>query len=168
MTQQIQRTLQKTTNPIPEFTMGPQRQQLAPAVHSGVAPIKTLSSGVVRMACSHHAVPHIHEHSEITVLVVSGMVASLAGDQLEETFLHAPGSIMYIGPGVPHIGINLAPDAEATVFEVRTDRAFNDDVVRLPELDAIAAARVDQLQRDFELGMLTDQLEAPTASTALW
>lgn len=168
MTRQVQRMLQKTTSPIPEFTMGPQRQQLAPAVHSGVAPIETLSSGVVRMVGGHHALPHIHEHSEITVLVVSGMVASLAGDDLEEMFLHAPGSIMYIGPGVPHVGINLDPDTEATVFEVRTDRAFNDDVVRLPELDAIAAARVDQLQRDFELGMLTDQLDAPTASTALW
>lgn len=168
MTRQLQRALRTTTNPVPAFTMGPQRQWFAPVVHSAVAPITSLASGIVRMPGGHHALPHVHVDSEIMIFVVSGMAASLVGHQLDEVFFHAPGSVMYIGPGVPHVGVNLSHDIEVEVFEVRTDRAFNDDVVRLPELDQIAAHRSAQLRSEVTLGHFDEQLRVPVVSTALW
>ncbi|GAA1964290.1 hypothetical protein [Amycolatopsis minnesotensis] len=168
MTRQLQRVLHTTSNPRPDFGMGPQRQQLAPVVHAGIAPITSLSCGVVHLAGGHYALPHLHVTAEISVYVVSGMAVTLAGPELELTFLHAPGSIMSIGAGVPHIGANLDVTGKAEAVEFRTDRHFNQDVELLPGLDGIAADRVARLQRDFALGKFAGQLKEPVTSTVFW
>ncbi|HET6285827.1 MAG TPA: hypothetical protein VFG15_03620 [Amycolatopsis sp.] len=167
MTRLLKRELHTTTNPAGDYAAGPQRQQLAPAVHSGIAPVDALSAGVVRMPGYHHALPHLHARSEIAIYVAYGLVASLVGPELEHTFLHSPHSIMMIGKNVPHIGVNLSPEV-AMVFEARTDPAFNADVERLPYLDALAEARVAQVQRDYSLGRFHDQLKTASWSTAVW
>ncbi|UUV32046.1 hypothetical protein NQK81_00960 [Amycolatopsis roodepoortensis] len=167
MSTQTQHRLHTTTNPMADYAAGPQRQQLAPAVHSGIAPIDALSSGVVRMPGYHHALPHLHAYSEITIFVAYGLVASLVGDELEHTFVHSPHSIMTIGKGVPHIGVNLSAEV-AMVFEARTDPDFNTDVERIPRLDTLAEARVAQVQNDYRNGRFHDQLQTASWSTAVW
>jgi len=155
------RDIRIATGELGEAVMGPQRQQLTVAVHSGLAPIRTLSSGTVRMAGGHHALPHIHAESEIQVYVVRGRIASLVGPDLTP-ILHGPGSLVYIAPGVEHTGVNLDPHEPADLIEVRTDPAFNADLVRLPDLDALTETRVAQLRRDYVLGRYHEQLATPS------
>jgi uncharacterized RmlC-like cupin family protein len=104
------------TGKLGEPVMGPQRQQLTVAVHSGLAPIRSLSSGFVRMPGGHHALPHIHADSEIQVYVVRGRIASLVGPDMTPT-LHGPGSLIYIAPGVEHVGVNLDPYEPAELVD---------------------------------------------------
>ncbi|MEV6832058.1 hypothetical protein [Amycolatopsis sp. NPDC051102] len=146
---------------IPPFALGAQNQKLAPVVHDGVVDPKGLTCGLVRMEGAHHAAPHIHEASPILVYVHSGMIASLVGEALEPLF-HAPGSILWVGPGVVHLGLNLDPVTPAELLEARTDPAFNVDVHRRPDLDALVAERVADLQRRYAAGQLDDQLTGPT------
>lgn len=153
--------IQIATGELGEPVMGPQRQQLTVAVHSGLAPIRTLSSGTVRMAGGHHALPHIHAEAEIQVYVVRGRIASLVGADLTP-LLHGPGSLLYIAPGVEHVGVNLDPYEPADLVEFRTDPAFNKDVVPLSGLDALAEARVTELRREYLLGRCDEQLAIPS------
>lgn len=149
------------TPDFPPFVLGAQNQQLAPLVHAGVVDPKGLTCGMVRMEGAHHAAPHIHEHSPILVFVHKGMIASLVGEQLRP-MLHAPGSVLWIAPGVLHLGVNLDPTAPAALLEARTDPDFNRDVVRRPDLDDLVAERVADLQRRYAAGQLDDQLTEPT------
>ncbi len=144
-----------------EAVMGPQRQRLTVAVHSGLAPIRTLSSGTVQMVGGHHALPHIHAEAEIQVYVVRGKIASLVGPDLTPILL-GPGSLLYIGPGVEHLGVNLDPYEPADLVEFRTDPAFNADVVRISGLDALAENRVTHLRREYLLGRCDEQLATPS------
>ncbi|OXM59525.1 hypothetical protein CF165_47140 [Amycolatopsis vastitatis] len=153
--------IQIATGQLGEPAMGPQRQQLTVAVHSGLAPIRTLSSGTVRMAGGHHALAHIHADSEIQVYVVRGRIASLTGPDLTP-IVHGPGSFVYIAPGVEHVGVNLDPYEPAELVEFRTDPAFNKDVVPLSGLDALAESRVTQLRREYLLGRCDEQLAVPS------
>ncbi|SEB46061.1 Uncharacterized protein, RmlC-like cupin domain [Amycolatopsis tolypomycina] len=153
--------IQIATGQLGEPVMGPQRQQLTVAVHSGLAPIRTLSSGFVRMPGGHHALAHIHAESEIQVYVVRGRIASLVGPDMTPT-LHGPGSLVYIAPGVEHVGVNLDPHEPAELVEFRTDPAFNTDVVPITGLDALAETRVTQLRREYLLGRCDKQLAIPS------
>lgn len=153
--------IQIATGQLGEPVMGPQRQQLTVAVHSGLAPIRTLSSGTVRMPGGHHALPHIHAESEIQVYVVRGRIASLVGPDLTP-LLHGPGSLLYIAPGLEHAGVNLDPYEAAELVEFRTDPAFNADVVRIGDLDALAETRVADLRREYLLGRCDEQLATPS------
>lgn len=162
MTQLMPHTdIQIAAGELGEAVMGPQRQQLTVAVHSGLAPVRALSSGTVRMPGGHHALAHIHAESEIQVYVVRGRIASLVGPDLTP-ILHGPGSLLYIAPGVEHVGVNLDPYEPADLVEFRTDAAFNDDVVNLPGLDPLAETRVTQLRRDYLLGRCDQQLATPS------
>ncbi len=145
----------------PPYAVGAQNQQLAPVVHSGVVNPRGLTCGMVKMNGGHRAVAHVHEHSPILVFVHTGVIASLVGEQLQP-LLHAPGSVLWIGPGIAHLGINLDPDATASLLEARTDPAFNDDVVRRPDLDELVAERAADLQRRYARGDLDHQLAAPS------
>ena len=151
------------------FEQGAQNQQLAVAVHSGIARIESLASGVVRMPGGHQASAHAHRHSEITVFVQRGLAASLVGDDMQPV-LHAPGGVCYIAPGIPHAALNLQPrsadprDADTrtvVAFEARTDPTFNDDVVLLPELDSLVAERAVRLRQMYRDGELDTQILAP-------
>lgn len=145
----------------PPFVLGAQRQQLAPLVHAGVVDPEGLTCGMVKMEGAHHAVPHIHEHSPILVFVHKGMIASLVGDRMEP-LLHAPGSVVWIAAGVPHVGLNLDPVLPAELIEARTDEHFNRDVVRRPDLDALVAERAAELQLQYARGVLDEQLSGPS------
>jgi uncharacterized RmlC-like cupin family protein len=162
MTQLMPRKdIQIAAGELGEPVMGPQRQQLTVAVHSGLAPIRTLSSGTVHMAGGHHALPHIHAESEIQVYVVRGKIASLVGPELTP-LLHGPGSLLFIAAGMEHAGVNLDPYEPADLVEFRTDPAFNADVVRSPGLDALAETRVTELRREYLLGRCDEQLAVPS------
>jgi uncharacterized RmlC-like cupin family protein len=153
--------LRVQTPGFPPYALGAQNQQLAPLVHSGVVNPRGLTCGMVKMNGGHHAVAHIHEHTPILVFVHTGMIASLVGGGLKP-YLHAPGSVLWIAPGIVHLGVNLDPVATASLLEARTDNAFNEDVVGRPDLDELAAERAADLQRRYARGDFDDQLTAPS------
>jgi hypothetical protein len=119
--------------------------------------------GQVRMAGGHHALPHIHAESEIQVCVVRGKIASLVGPDLTP-ILHGPGSLLYIAPGVEHVGVNVDAREPAELVEFRTDPAFNKDVVPITGLNALAETRVTQLRREYILGRCDEQLAIPSVN----
>ena len=153
--------LRVQTPGFPPYALGAQNQQLAPLVHSGVVNPQGLTCGMVKMNGGHHAVAHIHERTPILVFVHTGMIALLVGEELKP-YLHAPGSVLWIAPGIPHLGVNLDPVATASLLEARTDPDFNKDVVRRPDLDALVAERAADLQRRYASGDLDDQLTTPS------
>lgn len=128
-------------------TRGVQRQVLVRALHSGVAPVRQLGAGVVRMPGAHHTKPHIHPRSEIVVYVCSGVAASLCGPDLRP-LLHWPGSVMWIPPGTPHVAVNLDDHDDLVAFEVRADPTFEEDTTLCPDLDPLAEHRVNQLRQE--------------------
>jgi uncharacterized RmlC-like cupin family protein len=152
-----------------EFSAGVQGQLLAPVVHSGIAPVKALSAGLVRMPGGHESLPHVHEHSEIIVHIVRGLAASLVGETMTPV-LHTPGSLIYIADGIPHAALNLYPHTTdpaqqevsvCTACETRTDKAFNDDVLLRPDLDELVAEQAARLRAEFRRGLLDARLDGP-------
>ena len=154
--------LNVTVQPLP--SPAEQRELRAPIVHAGVAPVQGLSAGIVRMAGGGQSTPHTHARSETIIHVIAGHVATLAGDRLEQVVVHAPGSVMYIAPGIPHIAVNLSADEEIAALETRTEPRF-DDVVPLPGLQQLASSRVTEVRRAYEAGEFEKQLAGPTTAT---
>ncbi|ATY17068.1 cupin domain-containing protein (plasmid) [Amycolatopsis sp. AA4] len=136
---------------------GKQQQVLTPAVHAGVAPVRRLAVGAVEMPGGHSTYAHEHPESEIVVIVVEGIAASLCGEDMTPV-LHRPGSVIWIPPGVAHAAVNLHPRARVLGFEARTDRTFGEDTVLRPDLDALVDERVHRLRRDYARGRLDARL----------
>ena len=99
----------------------------------------------------------------IQVYVISGRIASLVGPDMTPT-LHGPGSLIYIAPGVEHVGVNLDPHEPAKLVEFRTDPKFNEDVVPITRFDALTETRVTQLRRQYLLGRCDEQLANPSVN----
>jgi len=153
--------LSVTVHPLPS---GAEQSELrAPIIHAGVAPVRALSAGIVRIAAGGHAMPHAHARSETVLFIVAGVAATLAGDRLERVVLHAPGSVLYIGPGIPHAAVNLCAADEVTALEARTEPRF-DDVVPLPELADLAVSRIAEVRRHYAAGEFDEQLAIPTSA----
>lgn len=134
-------------------TASAQEQILLPCISSSTAGAKALSAGTVLMPAGKFSRVHYHAVSEIIVVCLTGNAASLIGPTLEPRF-HGPGEFIYIPPGVFHAGVNLSRVEGIVGVEARTDPAFNDDVVTVPELDELAAVRSAELQDLFENGKL--------------
>ncbi|MEV6349800.1 hypothetical protein [Actinoplanes sp. NPDC051851] len=154
--------LSVTVQPQPSAAGQPELR--APIIHSGVAPVRGLSAGLVRLAGGGHAAPHTHAHSETIIHIVAGFAATLAGDRLERVVLHAPGSVLYIAPGIPHLAVNLSGEERVLALETRTEPGF-DDVVPLPELDAVAPSRIAEVRRSYAAGEFAGLLAGPTTAT---
>jgi len=151
-----------TVQPLP--SAADQSELRAPVIHSGVAPVQALSAGIVRVAAGGNAQPHTHARSETVLFIVAGAAATLAGDRLERVVLHAPGSVLYIAPGIPHTAVNLSSTDVVTAIETRTEAHF-DDVVPIPELNDTAVARIAEIRRQYAAGEFDEQLAVPTSAT---
>ncbi len=80
---------------------------------------------------------HMHDSHETAIYVLegAGMVMHW-GDRLEHVMEAAPGDIIYIPAGVPHLPINRGPGPARAVV-ARTDPNEQESVRLLPELDAL-------------------------------
>jgi len=127
----------------------PQAQLLRPLIHRGIAPVGDISIGSVVMPGGGISEPHVHEYSEIIVLVLEGHAATLCGEGMDPV-LHGPGDPIWVPAGVPHVAVNLSLDHHVVAIEVRTDPHFNKDVVLRPDLRDVAQARVPGLRVDHD------------------
>lgn len=132
---------------------GAQGQRLIPMITQDMSGTTGLSSCMVYMPPARTARPHLHAQNDIIVTVLEGYAASLIGPELEPIF-HGPGESIFIPQGVLHVAVNLSTTNRLIAFEVRTDPAFNDDVVPLPEYEEKAAAVVAELHKKYAAGTL--------------
>jgi uncharacterized RmlC-like cupin family protein len=90
---------------------------------------------VLTMAPGTRAKPHLHEHHETAIYVLSGRIDAWYGEQLEHHITASAGDLFYIPSGVPHLPANLT-DMPASAIVARTDPNEQESVVLLPHLDA--------------------------------
>ncbi|WP_219152404.1 hypothetical protein [Amycolatopsis sp. TNS106] len=167
MTRSSKHQLHSTSNSVADYAASPGQQLVVPAVHAGVAPIESLSSGVVRIPGYRHTPPSLRIGTESTYFIVQGLVITLAGPELERTYLHSPHSIMMIGKGVPHVRVNLSAEV-VMILESSTDPHFDSDVQPLHRLKTLAEARVAEVQNDYQCGRYHEQLQAASWNTVVW
>ena len=132
---------------------GPQGQRLIPTITQAMCGTSGLSACMVFMPPKRFARPHLHERTDIVVVVIEGLAASLIGGELEPVY-HGPGEFIFIPEGVPHVAVNLSTTKRLIAIEMRTDPKFNEDVKPLAEYDTKAAAIVKDLQAKYTAGTL--------------
>ena len=96
-------------------------------------------SAAARGLCLHRltippggrAEPHLHEHHESAVLVLSGRAEMRYGEGLEQRLTVGPGDFLYIPAGVPHQPANLSATEPCTAVVARTDPNEQESVVLL-------------------------------------
>ncbi|MEW2507614.1 cupin domain-containing protein [Amycolatopsis sp. NPDC047767] len=125
--------------------VSPQGQALTPIVHSGTVSGTRLSSYGITMPPGHLSRAHVHLGADVLVHVLRGWAATLWGETMQP-IRHGAGEQILIPAGVPHAALNLSRKSSVVALEVRTDPHANRDVELLPDLDPIAAARVEDLQ----------------------
>jgi uncharacterized RmlC-like cupin family protein len=77
--------------------------------------------------------PHLHEHHESVIYVVSGKAEGRYGENLEHRVTAEPGDFVYIPAGVPHQAINPSPSEPLVAIIARTDPDEQESVVLLDE-----------------------------------
>ena len=132
-------------------TGSPQGQALTPLITADTAGVAGLSGGMVRMPPCGVSRAHLHDHTEIIVAVLSGAAATVVWKDGEpQPLFHASDELCYVPAGVPHGAVNLSSELPVSALEFRTDPAFNDDVVLLPELEEEFATLAKKLQAEHQ------------------
>lgn len=90
---------------------------------------------VLTMPPGARAKPHLHEHHETAIYVLSGRIDAWYGEQLEHHIAADAGDLFYIPAGVPHLPANLTA-SPASAIVARTDPNEQESVLLLPHLDA--------------------------------
>ncbi len=87
------------------------------------------------------AKPHLHEHHESAVYVLSGEAGMWYGEGLKEhVWLHA-GDFLYIPANVPHLPYNPSETVPCVGLIARTDPNEQESVTLLPIADPGVAER---------------------------
>lgn len=89
---------------------------------------------------------HIHEH-ETSGYVVSGQLALLHGDGLENYEIAKAGSFVFVPPGVPHFIHNPSDTEPCAVLLTRYVSETESTAVILPEMERMRIARKAELYR---------------------
>jgi uncharacterized RmlC-like cupin family protein len=124
--------------------VGAQNQRLTPMITRSNAPQCQGSSYLVEMPPAHIAAMHLHDDTEVQVMVLTKNLwaATIScdpdGSDLTVT-VQGYRDICYIPAGRPHTAVNLSALLEITAVEFRPrDPNCNRDVRLLPELQKLA------------------------------
>jgi|SRR5919201_1607206 uncharacterized RmlC-like cupin family protein len=77
--------------------------------------------------------PHLHEHHETAIFVLSGRAGVDYGPSLEHHVDVEAGDFVYIGAGVAHRPFNLSDSEPVEYVVARTDPNEDESVVLLPD-----------------------------------
>lgn len=80
--------------------------------------------------------PHLHEHHETAIYVLSGEAGMRYGPELERTLTVKAGEFLYIPAGMPHQPFNLSSTEPASAVLARTDPNEQESVLLLDERGA--------------------------------
>ena len=96
----------------------------------------SLCMHMLRIPPGGRAKVHLHEHHETAIYVLSGRGEMWFGDELEQHLTCAPGDMIYIPAGVPHLPLNPSPTEECVAVLARTDPNEQESVVLRPDLES--------------------------------
>jgi uncharacterized RmlC-like cupin family protein len=77
--------------------------------------------------------PHLHEHHESAIYVVSGQAEGWYGEGLKKHVTVEAGDFVYIPAGVPHQPANRSQEQPLIAVIARTDPNEQESVVLLPD-----------------------------------
>jgi len=77
--------------------------------------------------------PHLHEHHESAIYVISGKAQGWYGDGLRKQVTIEAGDFVYIPAGVPHQPANASQTEPLVAIIARTDPNEQESVVLLPD-----------------------------------
>lgn len=86
------------------------------------------------------AKPHLHEHHETAIYVLSGQINAWYGKELEQHVAANAGDMFYIPAGMAHMPANLT-DTPASAIVARTDPNEQESVLLLPHLDELGSKK---------------------------
>lgn len=75
--------------------------------------------------------PHLHEHHETAIYVISGLAEMWYGEGLKEHLTVGAGEFLYIPAGMPHLPANTSQTEPCVAVLARTDPNEQESVVVL-------------------------------------
>jgi uncharacterized RmlC-like cupin family protein len=126
----------------------PQKTYEGKQGHTYIAGISAQSAGA-KAICLHlltlppgeRACPHLHEHHETAIYVLSGQAEMWYGEQIEDYLTVDAGDFLYIPAGMPHLPSNRSQTDSCLALIARTDPNEQESVVLLPELNEVPLQR---------------------------
>jgi len=126
----------------------PQKTYEGKQGHTYIAGISAQSAGA-KAICLHlltlppreRARPHLHEHHETAIYVLSGQAEMWYGEQLQDYLTIDAGDFLYIPAGMPHLPGNRSQTDSCLALIARTDPNEQESVVLLPELNEVPLQR---------------------------
>ncbi len=85
--------------------------------------------------------PHLHEHHETAIYIISGQSEMWYGEQLQHYLIADAGDFVYIPAGMPHLPGNRSQTETCVALIARTDPNEQESVVLLPELNEVPLQR---------------------------
>jgi uncharacterized RmlC-like cupin family protein len=85
--------------------------------------------------------PHLHEHHETAIYVLSGQAEMWYGERLQDYLTADAGDFLYIPAGMPHLPSNRSQTDSCLALIARTDPNEQESVVLLPELNEVFLQR---------------------------
>ncbi len=85
--------------------------------------------------------PHLHEHHETALYILSGQAEMWYGEQLRDYLAIDAGDFLYIPANTPHLPGNRSQTNPCLVLVARTDPNEQESVVLLPHLDDVLLRR---------------------------
>jgi uncharacterized RmlC-like cupin family protein len=100
---------------------GKQNLDVFEGVSAQSAGSKALCLHVITIPPGGRAKPHLHEHHESSVYVVSGHAGMWYGEGLREHVWMSPGDFLYIPANTPHLPYNTSDTEPCVGVVARTD-----------------------------------------------
>jgi len=124
-----------------ETYKGKQGHTFLAGISAQSAGAKAICMHILTFAPGERAHPHLHEHHETAIYVLSGQAEMWYGEQLQEYLTVDTGDFLYIPAGMPHLPGNRSQTDSCLALIARTDPNEQESVVLLPELDELLLQR---------------------------
>ena len=100
---------------------GKQRLEYFAGVSAESAGAQAICMHLVTIPPGARSAPHLHEHHETVVYVLSGEGSMDYGEGLREHLTVRAGQFLYIPPSTPHVTYNASATTPCTAVIARTD-----------------------------------------------
>ena len=115
-----------------ETFQGKQRLEYFAGVSAQSAGARGICMHLVAIPPGARSEPHLHEHHETVVYVLTGEGSMDYGDGLREHLTVRAGQFLYIPASVPHVTYNASPTTPCTAVIARTDPNEQESVKPYP------------------------------------
>jgi uncharacterized RmlC-like cupin family protein len=116
---------------------GKQGHTFLAGVSAESAGAKAICMHLLTLAPGERGHPHLHEHHETALYVLSGQAEVWYGEQLQDYLTVGAGDFLYIPAGMPHLPGNRSQTDSCLTLVARTDPNEQESVVLLPQLNEV-------------------------------